>query len=328
MVLSASRRLRKSLIEAIRADVKEDAVPSTESDALRAHFQSMSDRLAANPGMDLLALRAMMNELGDRGAEPENVTYSEVDAGGVRGLWCTPAGAAQDRVVLYTHGGGFVANSIASHRKLAAHLAKATGTRAFMPDYRLAPEHPFPAALDDALAAYRYLRGQGIEAGNIVTAGDSAGGNLAVSLVVKLRELGEPLPAAIVAFSPWVDMEHLGKTLDTNAETDALVQRPIVEMMGAMYLGESGSPTDPLANPLHADLAGLPPIFVAAGGAECLLDDSQRLADRARDHNVEVELSISPEQQHVYPFMVGRAQEADDTVSAAGSWARGKLGLG
>lgn len=303
-------------------------MPSTQSDALRAHFQSMNDRSAANPNMDLLTLRSMMEELADRAREPEDVTYSEVETADVRGIWCTPLDASRDHVVLYTHGGGFVGNSASSHRKLAGHLAKATGARAFALDYRLAPEHAFPAQLEDAVAAFSWLRAQGVDAAQIGIAGDSAGGNLAVALVLKLRDLGEPLPAAIVAFSPWVDMEHLGKTLDTNADTDAFVSRAVTEMMSSMFLGENGSPTDPLANPLHADLTGLPPLFIAAGGDETLLDDSERLAARARDAGVEVEFSVAPGQQHVYPFMVGRAPEADDTVGAAGSWLRRKLKIG
>ena len=167
----------------------------------------MTDRLAANPEMDLPTLRAMLEELAVQAAEPTDVTYEEVDAGGRPALWCIPLGAATDRVILYTHGGGFVSNTMHSHRKLAGHLAKAAGVRSLVIDYRLAPEHPFPAQLDDAVAAYHWLLDQGIEADHIATAGDSAGGNLATSVVLKLRDDGVPLPAAIVALSPWYDME-------------------------------------------------------------------------------------------------------------------------
>lgn len=302
-------------------------MPSPQSDALRAHFQSISDRIAANPAMDLMTLRGLFEELTERTAEPEDVTYAEVDADGVRGLWCTPLDADRDRVVLYLHGGGFVANSVASHRKLAGHLAKAVGARAFVLDYRLAPEHPFPAQIEDAVAAYRWLLAQGVTPQHIATAGDSAGGNLAVALPLKLRDLGEPLPAAILAFSPWVDMEHLGKTLDTNAATDALTNRQVVGMMSGMYLGATGSPSDPLATPLLADLTGLPPMFLTAGGAEVLLDDAQRLADRAESQGVDIDLTVAPDQQHVYVCMAGRAPEADEAMSAAAAWARPRLGL-
>ena len=301
-------------------------MPSADFDALRDHYQSMSDRMAANPEMDLVALRSMLEELATRAKEPEGVSYAESDVDGMRALWGVPDNAAYDRVILYFHGGGFVSNSIDSHRKMAAHLAKATGARVLLPEYRLAPEHPFPSQLDDAVRAYHWMLGQGIGADRIATAGDSAGGNLAVSTVLKLRETGQPLPAAIVGFSPWLDMEHLGKTLETNAETDALVSREVVAMMSAMFLGES-PPTDPLANPLHADLAGLPPLLLIAGGSETLLNDSERLADRAVAAGVEVELSTYSGQQHVFTFMAGRAPEADTAIAEAGAWLRSRLGL-
>ncbi len=303
-------------------------MPSTESDALRAHFQSMADRMAADPNMGLVALRSMFEELADRAREPEGVTYAEVETDEVRGLWCRPLDATDDRAILYTHGGGFVANSSNSHRKLAGHLAKAAGVPSFVLEYRLAPEHPYPAQLEDGLNAYRWLVDQGFEPVHIATAGDSAGGNLAIGIPLKLRELGEPLPAAVVAFSPWLDMQHLGKTLDSNADTDAIVSRAVVELMSAMYLGEHGDPTDPLASPLHADPTGLPPLHITAGEHETLLDDSQRFADKARGSGLDVTFTISPEQQHVYPFMAGRAPEADAAVREAGDWVRPKLGLG
>jgi monoterpene epsilon-lactone hydrolase len=302
-------------------------MPSTESDALRAHFQSMADRTAANPEMDLSTLRGILEELHQRAAEPTGVTYEEVDAGGRPALWCIPVDGTDDRVILYTHGGGFVVNTMDSHRKVAAHLAKATGARALVLDYRLAPEHPFPAQLDDAVAAYTWLLDQGIEAGHIATAGDSAGGNLATALVLKLRDDGVALPAAIVGFSPWYDMECVGKTLETNAATDAFVQREVVQNMAAMFLGDHGSVTDPLANPLHADPTGLPPMYLTAGDKETLQDNAERFADMARNAGVDVTLEITEGMQHIHPVMAGRAPEADATIANVGQWLRPKLGL-
>ena len=302
-------------------------MPSAESEALRTLYQSITDRMAANPEMDLVALRSIFEELATMAKEPEDVTYAEVDSDGVRGLWCLPVGAPADRVIFYTHGGGFVGNTPDSHRKMAAHLAKAAGVRAFVLDYRLAPEHPFPAQIEDAVAAYRWLRGQGFSSEGLAAAGDSAGGNLAISAVLKLRDLGEPLPAAIVAFSPWLDMEHLGKTLESNAETDALVSTGVVTMLSQMFLGASGSATDPLANPLHADFTGLPPLFVTAGDEEALLSDSERLAERAAQAGVPVDFTTAPGQQHVFTFMAGRAPEADQAITGAGTWLRARLGL-
>ncbi|MHA6797284.1 alpha/beta hydrolase (plasmid) [Pseudonocardia bannensis] len=303
-------------------------MPSPQSDALRARFLAMAARKAANPEMDLPTMRDMQEALHLETAEPEGVSYAEVSAGGVPALWCQPDGAVPDRVLLYLHGGGFVTNSMHSHRKLAAHVAKAAGVRALVLDYRLAPEHPFPAQLEDAVAAYRWLLAQGLRAEHIATAGDSAGGNLATSVVLKLREEGEPLPAAIVGFSPWYDLECLGKTLDTNAATDVLVQRAELEMLVPMFLGENGSPSDPLANPLRADPTGLPPMFLTAGDHETLQDDAERFAEQATAAGVDVTVEIAPGMQHIYPLMAGRAPEADAVIAGVAAWVRPKLGLG
>jgi epsilon-lactone hydrolase len=195
-----------------------------------------------------------------------------------------------------------------------------------VPDYRLAPEHPFPAQIDDLLTVHRWLRGQGIVPEHTATAGDSAGGNLAIATVLKLREVGEPLPAAIVAISPWLDMEHTGATMQSNADSDSLVSHAVSAMMATMYLG-AVAPTDPLANPLYADLAGLPPVFACAGDAETLQDNAERFAERARAAGVNVVLEIAPGQQHVYLFMAGKAKQADATIGNAADWLRPKLGL-
>jgi epsilon-lactone hydrolase len=294
--------------------------------ALKDLYGRISARMAANPEMDLDTLRNMLDSLQVLASEPTDVTYQEVDAGGVPAIWAKPAGAAADRVIVYAHGGGCVTGSMHSHRKLAAHLAKAGGVTAIVPDYRLAPEHPFPAQIDDLLTVHRWLRGQGIVPEHTATAGDSAGGNLAIATVLKLREVGEPLPAAIVAISPWLDMEHTGATMQSNADSDSLVSHAVSAMMATMYLG-AVAPTDPLANPLYADLAGLPPVFACAGDAETLQDNAERFAERARAAGVNVVLEIAPGQQHVYLFMAGKAKQADATIGNAADWLRPKLGL-
>lgn len=202
-------------------------MPSTESEALKDQFRTISGRMAANPDMDISTLRDMVDGLQARASEPIGVTYEEVLAGGRAALWCNPLEGAQDRVILYTHGGGYISNTMDTARKLAGHLAKATGCRALVPDYRLAPEHPFPAQLEDATAVYHWLLDQGTEPGHIATAGESAGGNLATTTVLKLREDGAPLPAAGTGFSPWYDLEAIGETFDTNADTDAFLSRQV-----------------------------------------------------------------------------------------------------
>lgn len=311
-------------------------MPSKESDALREHFQSVTDRLTANPEMDLATMRGILEEFGVRSAEPTDVTYEEVDAGGRPAIWCLPLERADDRVVLYTHGGGFVTNTMHSHRKLAAHLAKAAGCRALVLDYRLAPEHSYPAQLEDALAAFTWLLERGFSADHIALAGDSAGGNLATATALKLRDsadgagadrAGAAYPAAIVGFSPWYDLEATGSTMRTNAHLDALVQPGLIAGMAAGYLGADGSAKDPLANPTYADPAGLPPMYLAVGDHETLQDSVEQFAERARNAGVEVVLEVAEGMQHVHPFMAGRAPEADRTIADAGRWLRSKLGL-
>jgi epsilon-lactone hydrolase len=300
-------------------------MPSTESGALRAHYHSLNERMAANPQMDLATLRDLFEGIHVRAAEAPGVTYEEVDAGGVPALWCRPGNPTAGSAILFTHGGGFVCNTMHSHRKMAGHLAAASGIPTLVIDYRLAPEHPFPAQLEDGMTAYRWLLGQGIPAARIATAGDSAGGNLATAIALKAHADGIPAPGGVVAISPWYDMEHQGKTLETNAATDELVQLPILQNMSAMFLGQHGSPADPLANPLYADLSLLPPIYLTASDHETLQDDSERLADKARNAGVEVTLRIEPGQQHVHTFMAGRSPEADDVIAEAGAWLRKTL---
>lgn len=299
----------------------------TKSNAMLELFQSMAERTAANPNMGLEDLRDMLEREALVSTEPEDVTYRNVSADGVDALWCLPAGAAEDRVVLFTHGGGFVTNTMHSHRKVAAHLAKAIGVRALIIDYRRAPEHPYPAPLDDVRKAFEWLLAQGFNAKNIVTAGDSAGGNLATALVFALREAGLPTPGAVVAFSPFYDMELAGETMDTNAATDAFVQRPILDNMVTFYIGEDGDRRDPMVNPLHGDLRGFPPLFLTAGGHETLLSDSERMAKLAADQGAEAVFKMVPEMQHIFIMMAGNAPQADDTLADVANWVRPKLGL-
>ncbi len=298
---------------------------TAQANALKDHYTRMAERMAANPTMDLDTLRDMMDGLHVLASEPIDVTYEDIDAGGVPAILAKPAGADPERLIIYTHGGGGVAGSAALARKVAAHLAKGAGTYALIVDYRRAPEHVFPAQLDDLVAVHRWARTSGYAAANTATAGDSAGGNLAITSVLQLRDLGDPLPAAIIAFSPWLDMEHLGKTMDSNADSDAFISRAVSEMCASLYLGETPR-NEPLANPLHADLTGLPPMYVAVSDAETLFDNAGRIAELAEVAGVDVTLETQEGQQHVYPFMAGRSPEADATIAAAAFWVRSRLG--
>lgn len=296
---------------------------SAEAGYLEALYRDWTARMAADPQMSIAMLRSLFDEWHQPTYEPEQVTYRSDRLAGVEAIWALPIDADASKVILYTHGGGFAVGSAASHRKLAGHLAKALGTTAVVIDYRLAPEHPFPAQIEDATAVYRALLDKGYAPENIVTAGDSAGGNLAISTVLRLREDGTELPGAVVALSPWLDMEHSGDTLVSNAATDGLVSREILEGMSAMFLGQTGKPDDPLTNPLYADYSGFPRLYVTAGSVETLLDNSTRLADRATTAGGDVTLSVVDGMQHVFPFLAGRAAEADTEIERIGAWYRG-----
>jgi acetyl esterase/lipase len=293
---------------------------STEADFLRALYQTWSERMAANPALTIADLRGLFDEWQQPTREPEGVSYKSETVAGVEALWALPLDADPQKVILYTHGGGFAVGSAASHRKLAGHLAKHLGVTALVLDYRRAPEHPFPAQLEDATAVYRELLARGFKAHDITTSGDSAGGNLAIATVLKLRDDGVALPGAVIAFSPWLDMEHVGKTLQTNAATDALVSKAVLEAMSGMFLGEQGSRTNPLANPLKASYTGFPRLYLNAGSQETLLDNATGLAGIAKAAGVNVTLSVVDGMQHVFPFLAGRAVEADDELRRIATW--------
>jgi epsilon-lactone hydrolase len=203
-------------------------------------------------------------------------------------------------------------------------VAKALGVVAFVLDYRLAPEHPHPAQVDDGVAAFTALVAKGIAPADITTIGDSAGGNLAIAIPLALREQGLPLPGRVIAFSPWLDMENAGATLVTNDATDALITVPLLEGMIAGVLAEGKiDPRTPLANPLYADFAGFPPLYVNAGAVESLVDNATRVAELATAAGVDVTLSVVEGMQHVFPSMAGNAPEADAEIAAIANWYRG-----
>lgn len=301
---------------------------SEQSEALNAFYRMSSAALRRDPPLPLDRFRDdIMEHWGDVTAEPRGVDYLETDAGGVPALWAIPKDAAEDRALLCLHGGGFISGSTYTHRKLFAHLAKAAGVRALSVEYRRTPEFQHPAPLDDAVAAYRWLLEAGFDAGHVALVGDSAGGGLTVTTTLRARELGLPPAAALLPLSPWFDFELAGDSLVSNQESDVLFGRMDLAGLVSLFLGETGNRTDPLVNPLHADLAGLPPTYIQVGDAEMLLDDSRRFADLARDAGVDVTLDVFPEQQHTFQMSVGRAPEADDAVGRLASWVRPRLGL-
>jgi epsilon-lactone hydrolase len=235
-----------------------------------------------------------------------------------------PTHAARGRCVLYFHGGGYVSMSARTHRAITSRLAAWSETSLFALDYRLAPEHPFPAALDDAVAAYRALLAGGMAASRIVVAGDSAGGGLALALLVAVRDAGDPLPAAGVLFSPWTDLAATGSSLRDNNAADALLYGAWVARMARHYLGATAA-TNPLASPVYADLSGLPPLLIQVGGSEVLLDDSRRVAARASQSGGEARLQIWPGVPHGWQIFAPILPEARAALRDAGAFIRARL---
>ena len=267
---------------------------------------------------DVAGMRAAAEGMGQLLPIDPEVSFSPVDAGSVPAEWADAPGVDGAHVLLYLHGGGYVSGSIPAYRSLAARLSRAAKARVLLVDYRLAPEHPFPAAVDDAVAAYEWLLARGFLAKHIAVVGDSAGGGLAAALLLSLRDNLLPTPLAGVLISPMVDLEATGETMTTKAAEDPMVQRENVFLCAQRYLG-GADPRTPLASPLHGDLSGLPPLLIQVGTAECLLDDARRLAERARAAGVNVTLEPWDRMIHVWHLfapMLDEGQQAIDRIGA------------
>ncbi len=233
--------------------------------------------------------------------------------------WVHPDNTNQHKAILFLHGGGYAVGSIQTHRGLAARLAQRAGTSALLIDYRLAPEHPFPAALQDAVSAYQTLLGEGYDPGHIALAGDSAGGGLAIACMVALRDMNIPLPACCVCFSPWVDLGFSGESATRFADEDPIVKVKEVTNWGTAYAG-AFPVTYPLVSPLFADLSHLPPILIQASDCEVLTDDARRLATKLEEAGVEVHLQIWPQMIHVWQLFWRIVPEAEAALTAAGAF--------
>jgi epsilon-lactone hydrolase len=269
--------------------------------------------------MDLAHQREAGEHAEDMTSEPEGVTYE--DAPAVGGLWATPQNWDGESGIVYLYGGGYVISSPHSRRKLAGHLTNASRARGLVPRYHLAPERPFPSAVEDAAADYRWLLDKGYRPERVVIAGDSSAGGLAVATMLKLREDGTPLPAGGVPISPWVDLACTGETLETNAKADLTATKASLMRMASQYL-DGANPRTPLASPLYADLSGLPPLLIVVGGDEVLLDASVRLARAAGMAGVDTTLYIGDGMQHIFPIYCGMIPEADAAVTMIGAWIR------
>ncbi len=290
-----------------------------------AEIERIRAFLAARPRPAALSERRVrLDMLGEQFAVPADVRVEAAEANGVAAEWTTTADADPRRVMLFLHGGGYVSGSLVSHRAMVAEAGRQAGARTLALGYRLAPEHPYPAALQDALAGYRFLLSAGLEPGCIVVAGDSAGGGLTIATLLSLRDAGLALPCCAWCISPWVDLEMTGASIEGKAAVDPMIQKDYLHELAAAYLAGT-DPRAPLVSPLRADLRGLPPLLVQVGSAETLLDDAVRLAAAAAAADVAVTLEVYPDMIHAWPLFHQQLAAGRRALAAAGRFMRARL---
>jgi len=295
-------------------------MPSKEYQDILELLNSMPDTL----GLSFEERRSNFEEQASQLLIAENVSCEPLSVDGIPAEWIVPDEASDQAVLLYLHGGGYCIGSINTHRGMVSHIAKTAKTRALLIDYRLAPEYPFPAAVEDSTATYKWLLSQGIVASDIIIAGDSAGGGLTVSTLVSLKEKGIPLPAAAVLISPWVDLAITGDSVISKAEIDPMVTKEGLIEMAEAYM-DNTDPRTPLASPLYSDLVGLPPMLIHVGTSEILLDDANRLVDHARKAGIEVTLNVAEGMCHVWHFFTIMLPEALEAINEVAGFMREHL---
>ncbi len=283
-----------------------------------------SVRAAGSFDGDLMTIRKMMSR-APAYPKPADITWEPVDASGVPAEWVTPDDHVPGRALVYFHGGGYATGTLDSARALFSHLARAARARLLAVDYRLAPEHAFPAAVHDAVTAYRFAVSAGHAPEHIALIGDSSGGGLALNALVALRDLGDPLPGAAVCLSPWTDLTLSGASLQANRESDPMVSATTLALMADAYLGDADR-RSPTASPLFADLAGLPPLLLQVGTGELLLDDATRFAERAEVAGVDVTLELWEDVFHVWHSFADLLPEARDAIAQIGTYLDQRLG--
>ncbi|MEH2543337.1 MULTISPECIES: alpha/beta hydrolase [unclassified Bradyrhizobium] len=269
--------------------------------------------------------RQRLDEVGSTWPVAFDVECEAVDCDGVAGEWSIVPGSEKSRVLLYFHGGGYCSGSIVSHRRLVTEAGRAAGMRTLAIDYRLAPEHPYPAANEDALTAWRFLRRQGIAVTSIAVGGDSAGGNLTLGLINRLRAAGEPLPACAWLLSPWTDLTMSGETLATKDAIDPLIHKAYLAELADAYAPPPIDRRDPLISPLFVDLTGFPPVLIQVGSAETLLADATRLAEAAGAADVDATLQIWPHMIHAWPVWNAKLEDGRRALACAGQFIKSHI---
>ncbi len=253
------------------------------------------------------------------------VSVKATEVAGLKAEWLRPWRAPQEKVLLYLHGGAYLVGSCRTHRQLVSHVARAAGLNALVPEYRLAPEHPFPAAIEDAVRVYRALLADGFRPDDIVVAGDSAGGGLSVAMLLSLRDAGDPMPAAAVLLSPFLDVTASGDSATTRAAIDPWFDAKDMVIVARNYCGAETDPRNPLVSPVFADVAALPPMLIQVGDDEILLSDSTRFAEKLKAAGRDVELEIWPEMWHVFQLFIGKMPESRRAIKRIGQYLRGRL---
>lgn len=271
------------------------------------------------------ARRKRLDEVGAVWSVADDVEFTEVDVNGLPGEYSTVPGSDPSRVLMFFHGGGYCSGSIKSHRRLVTEAGRAARMRTLAIGYRLAPEHPFPAAYDDAMTAWRFLRNQGIAAAHIATGGDSAGAGLTLGLISRLRDAHEQLPACAWLISPWTDLTMSGSTLVSKAAVDPLIHKEYLKELADTYLPADMDRKDPRVSPLYADFSNFPPMLIQIGSDETLLDDATRLAARSGAANVAVTLEIWPQMIHAWPLWNAHLEDGRRALASAGVFIRAHL---
>jgi monoterpene epsilon-lactone hydrolase len=269
--------------------------------------------------------RERLDEVGSVWPVSGDITCEGVDCDGVHGEWSLAPGSDASKVLLFFHGGGYCSGSIKSHRRMVTEAGRAMRMRTLSIDYRRAPEHPFPAQHEDALTAWRFLRRQGFSAGHIVVGGDSAGGNLSLSLINRLRAANEPLPGCAWLVSPWTDLTMSGATLATKDAVDPLIHKAYLEELADAYAPPPIDRRNPLISPLFGDVSGFPPMLIQVGSAETLIADATRLAEAAGVADVKVRLEIWPHMIHAWPVWNAALEDGRRALAAAGEFVRATM---
>ncbi len=270
--------------------------------------------------IEVQELREKLNRIARLLRTARRVSVETTEISGLYAEWLRPKDAAAGKVLLYLHGGAYVVGNCGTHRQMVSHIARAAGINALLPEYRLAPEHKFPAAIDDAVNVYRALLADGYGAGDILIAGDSAGGGLTVATLLALRHAGDPMPAAAVLLSPFLDVTASGESARTRADQDPWFDAKDIPVVARNYCEEGADLRNPLVSPVFANVAGLPPTCIQVGDDEILLSDSTRFAEKMKEAGNEIEIEVWPEMWHVFQIFIGKMPEARRGIRKIGAY--------